>query len=96
MFPDEKLLVGGAGIDSRLEDVIRPVSRLPMRSERCGRLAARTEFEYSAHNMKRKNMACDWEHIKVLWDPLQNKKSFQSEWQRPQVRRCAYEDQMFL
>lgn len=66
MFSDEKLLVGGAGIDSRFEDVMRPVSRLPTRSERCGRLAGRTEFEYSAHKMKRKNMACDWDKVLPL------------------------------
>lgn len=66
MFPDDRLLVGGAGIDSRFEDVIRPVSRLPMRSERCGRLAARRVFEYSAHNTGRKNMACDWDRVLPL------------------------------
>lgn len=69
MFTDDESLVGGAGIDSRFEDVIRSVSRLPMRPERCGRLAAKMVVEYSAHNTRRKNMAFDLDKVLPLACP---------------------------
>ena len=55
---DEELLLDGAGTvsDSGFEFDIGPV---PMPSERCGRLALRTIFEYSAQSMRKKIMACN-------------------------------------
>ena len=69
MFPDEVLLLlDGARIagDSKLDDDMGAVSKLPMRSERCGRLAARTMFEPRTDSMRWKNMACNWDKVVLL------------------------------
>ena len=66
MFPDEVLLLlGGARSagDSKFDDDMGAVSKLPMRSERCGRLAARTVFEHRTESMRCKNMACKWDKV---------------------------------
>lgn len=62
VFPDEVLLLlDGARIagDSKFDDDMGAVSNLPMRSERCGRLAARTMFKPGTDSMRWKNMACN-------------------------------------
>ena len=54
-FPDEEVLLDEASMlagDSKFEGDIGRAARLPMISERRGRLAARTASEYKVHSMR--------------------------------------------
>ena len=52
---DETRMFAG---DSKFEGDMGRAARLPMLSERRGRLAARTASEYKVHSIKQKNMVC--------------------------------------